>query len=94
MTILMDKSSNKSRRRLNRDKLTHSSSDKAFFLFEIRIQWFLKFPAIFSNAIFVKMAGNSSYFAKKKLHQKFFVQFNFELVELVLLKIEANYLQI
>ena len=30
------------------------------------------------------MAGNSSYFAKKKLHQKFFVQFNFELEELVL----------
>ena len=30
------------------------------------------------------MAGNLSYFAKKKLHQKFFVQFNFELEELVL----------
>ena len=48
------------------------------------VQWFLKFPAIFCNAIFVKMAGNLSYFAKKKLHQKFFVQFNFELEELVL----------
>ena len=30
------------------------------------------------------MAGNLSYFAKKKLHQNFFVQFNFELEELVL----------
>ena len=30
------------------------------------------------------MAGNLSYFAKKESHQKFFVQFNFELVELVL----------
>ena len=30
------------------------------------------------------MAGNLSYFAKEKLHQKFFVQVNFELVELVL----------
>ena len=32
----------------------------------------------------MKMAGNLSYFAKKKMHQKFFVQFNFELEELVL----------
>ena len=48
------------------------------------LQWFPKFPAIFCNAIFVKMAGNLSYFAKKSFIKSFFVQFNFELEELVL----------
>ena len=50
----------------------------------VGVQWFPKFPAIFCYTIFAKMAGNLSYFAKKKLHPKIFVKFKFKLVILVL----------
>ena len=65
-------------------------TEKVSFHKNCKIQAFPKFPTIFCYAIFGKMVGNLSYFAKKELHPKIFVQFSFKLVKLVLKHFDNN----